>query len=239
MKRIFSVLALLLVGLMLVPVSSALASAPPVGRALLVLDASPFSTFGATADQMALTANGVSFDVVTSTQLVSNVNMIFSYHLIIFAGDQPQSYYNTLATSGWLRLYLLKFVEGGGNLVIHGVDEGYNGGFWTSPVFFPLMFNVGEVFSYDPTNYVVGSNPVLTGVSSPISGNYASHDYFTSVPSNALVLITNSAGFPTYFVWTLAFGKVYASTMPLEYYYETGGGVEATLLSNEIYYASH
>ena len=235
MKRPLSFLMLILVGLLIIPISSAFALTPPLGRALLVQDIAPWGT---TADQQALTANGVSFDVITSTQLVSNVNIIFNYHLIVFAGDQPQSYYNTLGASAWLRPYLLKFVEKGGNLVIHAVDMGFAGGFWTSPVFFPTMVNVGEVLSYDYTNYVVGSNPVLTGVSSTISGNYASHCYFTSLPPNALVLITNSAGLPTYFVWTLVGGKVYASVMPLEYYIGTENP-EATLLTNEMYYASH
>ena len=210
--------------------------------ALIVQNNAPWGCEGggSTADQTALTADGIGFTVVSSsTFLAMNPAQLLHYHEIIFAGDQLQSFYNALSTPV-VRTELEVVLAAGVNLVIHGVDEGFCGGFWPSQYVFPYPASpyIAHIHDYDGTNHIVGSGAVLTGVTSPITGNYASHGYFTNVPSGAKVLIENSINQPTYFTWALGKGTLYASTMTLEFYAAGGpGGPVAkftTLLDNEL-----
>jgi hypothetical protein len=235
MKRI--AIALLLVGFLLVfapfaPRSSALAQT----TALLVQDNPPWCS--STADQTALTHDGVSYTVVGSSAfLAMNVAQLLKYHEIIFAGNQYNSFYNKLSTP-LVRNELMILLSTGVNVVVHAIDlGGCEDGFWPGNYVFPYPAFVQHVFDYDYTNHVVGSGPVLSGVTSPISGNYASHDYFTNLPAGAKVQIENSINEPTYFTWTLGKGTLYASTMTLEFYYG-GASPYTTLLNNELLLAS-
>jgi hypothetical protein len=236
MKRFPIALVFLISALLLVPVISVTAGSPPaLGRALIVQDSAPWG--GLTSNQQALTAGGVSYDIITSTQLAANPGIIFSYHMVVFPSDQATSYYNKLKSISSLRALLLKYVISGHNVVIHGTDEGWAEGYWTGiGPFFPLTLDVTHVQFYDGTNHVVGTDRVLTGipVGTIFNGNFASHDYFTSLPATATTLIENSANNTTYFVWSMGAGRVYASCMTLEFYY---GGTYTVLLNNEMYYA--
>ncbi|HMD78638.1 MAG TPA: hypothetical protein VKF39_01490, partial [Nitrososphaerales archaeon] len=216
MKRIGFVL--LAVGFLLVlapfaPRTTALAQT----TALLVQDNPPWCS--STADQTALTADGVSYTVVSSSAFLSmNVGQLLRYHEIIFAGNQYNSFYTALGNKPVVRNEIMVLLSAGVNIVIHAIDQGgCEDGLWTGNYVFPYPAFVQHVVYFDGTNHIVGSSVVLTGVTSPITGNFASHDYFTNVPAGANVLIENSINKPTYFTWTLGRGTLYASTMTLEF----------------------
>jgi len=229
-------LALLSITFLLVLAPLAQSSAVAQPKALLVQNNPPWCD--STADQTALTHDGVSYSVVTSSQFLGmNVAQLLKYHEIIFAGNQYDSFYNALSTPV-VRNEMMILLSAGVNVVIHAIDEGgCEDGYWPGSYVFPYPANVQHVFDYDSTNHVVGSSPVLAGVTSPITGNYASHDYFTNLPTGANVLIENSADKPTYFTWKFGLGTLYASTMTLEFYYG-GASPYTTLLNNELLLAS-
>jgi hypothetical protein len=211
--------------------------------ALLVEDVLPWCN-GTGADQSALTADSIVYSTVTSTQFLSmNIAQLQAYKVIIFAGNQFASFYSALGKAS-VRIEIGALLGKGVNVIIHAVDMGGCGdAFWAGSFVFPIYLGVHHVFSPDDTDHVVGIGGVVTGVSSPIVGSAASHDYFTDLPTGAKVMIENSANEPVYFTYTFGKGTLFASTMTLEFY-GTGGsaggpGAYTTILLNEMRLANY
>jgi hypothetical protein len=176
----------------------------------------------------------VSYDIITPTQFSHmTLTQLNAYHTIIWSSQQ---YYQYAVDSTWqLRAYLLAFVSMGGNLVLHVTP--WSSGSYDYTGQFLFITPVGHVMYYDDVDHVVGTSTILSGVPSTITGSYASHAYFTNLPPGAKVLVDNSINQPTYFIWLLGKGTLYATMMTLEYAYANGqsGGI---LLQNELYAAT-
>jgi hypothetical protein len=215
--------------------------------ALLVEDTLPWGCDGGTgADQSALAAEAVVYNTVTSAQFLSmNVAQLQSYRMIIFAGNQFASTYSALGNPT-VRIEIGALLGKGVNIIIHAVDKGGCGNaFWGGSFVFPVYMSVQHVLDYDGTDHVVGIGGVVTGVSSPITGTDASHDYFTNLPAGSKVLIENSIDQPVYFTYTLGKGTLFASTMTLEFFGNGGpdggafGPAYTTILLNEVQLANY
>lgn len=124
--------------------------------------------------------------------------------------------------------YMGQLVSGGGNLDIHACDQGWNSGYWTTL----LPGGVLHVNNYETTNYVADpSHPVTQNISSPVSGNYASHGYFTNLLEGTTTFFKDGSDHPTGIEYTYNGGKVVASMQTLEWPNTT-----PTILSNTISY---
>ncbi len=84
--------------------------------------------------------------------------------------------------------------------------------------------NSGTVsYSTSGTNYIMNNeHPIVEGVTSPITGNSASHNFISVVPNGADTIITNVSNQPTLIEYDMGAGTVLVSTLTLEYYYPSG-----------------
>lgn len=190
---------------------------------LLIKDVDPW---GNTADEQVLSGLGMAYDVISSSAIATTA--LSNYCLVIVAGDQPTSFYETLQSN---MAQLEGFVSGGGALEIHAADGGWNGGSWSV-----MPGGVTHTFATDDLNYVVDpTNPIVAGVPSPFTGTLASHGSFTNLPEGTSVITTDSAGAPTTVIYKIGAGTVVAAEGPLEYGYATGEST-GVMLANMIPY---
>ncbi len=232
MKATYAAVFVLAISLLFIAPAFTRADGLPVrGRALIVQDHNPWSY---TSNQQILTNLGVSFDIITPTQFSHmTLSQLNAYHTIIWSSQQYYQY--QIVSIPVLRAYLVAFVAMGGNLVLHVTPWGSGSYDYTGQFLF--ITPVGHVMYYDDNDHVVGSSPILSGVPATITGTYASHAYFTNLPPGAKVLVDNSINQPTYFIWTLGKGTLYATMMTLEFAYGNGQG-GSLLLQNELYWAT-
>jgi hypothetical protein len=232
MKPLYGAVLVAAIAILFVSPAFAHADGLPVGgRALIVQDHNPW---GYNSNQLVLDGLGVSYDIKTPTEFSKmTLSQILSYHTIIWPSQQYYQY--QIVSSNIMRAYMLVFVIRGGHLVLHVTPWGSGSYDFTGYFIFPMGLNAGHVVSYDGTDKVVGSDPILSGVPSTITSNYASHGYFTGLPSIAHTLITDTSGRPVYFTWSLGSGKLYATMMTMEWQYGHGF---TTLLYNELYWAT-
>ncbi|MGQ9459424.1 MAG: hypothetical protein ACUVS5_14230, partial [Anaerolineae bacterium] len=146
---------------------------PLGGTVCIFKDANPWGT---TDVEQFLAAHGIPYEVHTSAEFGS---LDFTqYGMIIFSGDQPQSFYDAYAS------YVGKFedyVNTGGFLNFFSCDSGWNGGSLTAPLPGGMQWTGWIYENYnvvdDPTH------PVVQGVPNPFWGNYASHGHFSNLPA--------------------------------------------------------
>ncbi|MGC9025467.1 MAG: PKD domain-containing protein, partial [Chloroflexia bacterium] len=196
------------------PVRSTPSGGWPLGGTVCIFkDANPW---GSTATENILSANGIPYEVHTSAEFGS---LDFSqYGMIVFSGDQPQSFYDNYAA------YVGKFedyVNAGGFLNFFSCDSGWNGGSLTAPLPGGMQWTGWIYENYnvidDPTH------PVVQGVPSPFYGNYASHGHFSNLPADAHIIAHEQiGGQPTIVEYGLGAGWFIAFGQPLEISYDWG-----------------
>ena len=83
------------------------------------------------ANEQILTELGVSYDVMTASQLSSLAasDLINTYDMILITSDQNQVFYNDL---GPQMPKLEEFVKAGKVLQVHAANWGWHGGLWTT-----------------------------------------------------------------------------------------------------------
>lgn len=129
--------------------------------------------------------------------------------------DQHQSFYDAYAVS---QARFDTFVSSGGTLLFEACDEGWNGGSIVGAGA-TLPGGVVNALKYDNYNYNVNpTHPMMTGVPYPdeMSGNRASHNYFTGLPEISTILCTDSSQNPTLVEYKYGQGRVVATGQPLE-----------------------
>jgi hypothetical protein len=189
---------------------------------LLLQDNAPW---GGNANQRILTANGIAYDLVNVSSLIS-IDLT-RYRMVIVGSDQTTSFYRTLSS---LEGRLDEYVTTGGTLEFHGAGWGRNGGNASLVV---LPGQVGIERYSDRVNHVVQDHPIVDGVPAVLPGTYASHAYLLNLPVQAETLVTDQPGHPTLALYTHGAGRVVVGTQPLEYYYDRGGAI-GLILNNMI-----
>ena len=236
---------------------------------LLIEDKLPWSNhYTIDIDNLALNNLGVSHDVISSANLLTaiqaNSNYLSKYIFIMYASDQPQSYYQNLAilvgTSTNLGA-ISTYIKNGGFLIAHCADEGDNGGTWSGYQILPPMVtgynyqtkaitSTGTIThdstSSDTINIDSTTSPISNGLTSGdlSNWNYATNGYFIKPASpvsylyNTVMVDTNA--YPTYIDYIYYAGRVIATMQPVEWQYAGNhpglhnGNGIQTLLNNEI-----
>lgn len=130
--------------------------------------------------------------------------------------DQPQSFYDAYAVS---QARFDAFVEAGGTLLFEACDEGWNGGSLLDAGA-TMPGNVENRLSYDYSNTNVNpTHPMMENVEISLSGSYASHNYFTNLPTSATILCEDTNGEPTLVEYKVGLGRVVATGQPLEFHW--------------------
>ncbi len=164
------------------------------------------SSWGANPDEAILTANQIPFDVIASSALATTD--LSPYRMVVLPGDQPSSYYTNVNAS---LTALTNYVSAGHVLLyVMAAAENEPAG-WTAP-----GGAVRSALDLATSNVVLATGHLLVrGVSSPFSGNYASHGHFTTVPAGA-VLVTGVADAtkPTLITYQGGTGRVIALSWP-------------------------
>jgi len=186
---------------------------PLGGTVCIFKDANPW---GSTATESILAANGIPYEVHTSAEF--GTLDFTQYGMIVFSGDQPQSFYDNYASYVWK---FEDYVNAGGFLNFFACDSGWNGGSLTAPLPGGMQWTGWVYENYnvidDPTH------PVVQGVPSPFWGNYASHGHFSNLPADAHIIAHEQAGGqPTIVEYRLGSGWFIAFGQPLEISYDWG-----------------
>ncbi len=160
-------------------------------------------------------------------------NIILPINKIVWiVNDQPQSFYNTYAA------YQSKFddfVSNGGTLLFEACDKGWNGGSLVDAGG-SLPSGVVNNLNYSETNTVTNpTHPMMTGIAINLTGNYASHNYFTNLPTGHTYLTVDNENNPTLVEYRYNLGRVIAAGQPLEFYWN-GSNSLRQIYPNIIYY---
>jgi hypothetical protein len=206
----------------------------PGARALLIEDYCPW---GCCSNEAALTALGIPYDLIHSASL-ANTNLC-KYRFIMYASDQPQSYYNTIAANiNKISAYVHDCC---GLLIAHSCDKGWAGGYWTNIL--PADVVVGHQNAYYNSIHITDpSHCVVSGLDDTFFANwgYSVHGYFTNLPSgtNTIMVVNPSPSnrpMPTYIDYQYGQGRVWASMHTAEWgYYGCSYPAGAQFLLNEL-----
>jgi hypothetical protein len=193
---------------------------------LVIMDSYPW---GSAAIQYILDAYGIPYDQVNSSDIPAID--LSPYAVVIIPSVQGSGYYNTYNSN------LTKFeayVAAGGVLELHGatqVDE--------TPYPAPPGGVVNN-YAEESYNYVEEpTHPLVVGVPNPMSGGWASHNYFTNTYTGTTVICTRGStpgGEPTLIEYPYGSGLVIASGQTLEYGYRNNQDA-GIILHNMIPYA--
>lgn len=189
--------------------------------------------WGSSAITNILTANGETFSVANSATFPG---MDFSpYDVIIVASDQVPAFHTVFAANfGKFQA----FVQAGGSLEVHAATCG-----WNSPCGYSVQLPGGvfTVEEYDFYNLVADpTNPIVTGVSSPFYGNYASHGYFSNLVAGTEIITTaQTSGRPTTIQYHFGAGVVTATCCTYEFGYNNGQQAGTMLVNNLNYACNH
>jgi hypothetical protein len=212
---------------------------------LIIKDVNPWGCDGSI---QALNEMGEPYDVRNASQ-IPGVNL-GEYKVVIISSDQRTSTYNALAAN---RPALESYVTGGGVLVAHAADLGWNDGHWATS-FLPGGVHHGHTYGQlvsilDPSHPIVAGLPgggVVTD-SQLDNWNYSVHGYFTNLPAETTKVIGvtgNPQGQPTYIEYSFGQGHVMATMHTLEWVWPGCGGASLpnatagrNLLRNELRYA--
>lgn len=142
------------------------------------------------------------------------------HDMVMIVNDQPQEFYDVLAAN---EDYFYDFVEAGGKMVFGAADYGWNGSD-ISGVTMPA--GITSVHLYASNNLIPDLNlPLVEGLTSPLSGSYASHRSFSNLPAGSTVYCTDPDGDATLFEFPLGAGKIMMTGQTLEYGYSNAQGV--------------
>jgi len=182
--------------------------------------------WGTTVWEQVCLANGIPYEIHTSSEFAT---LDFSqFQVIVVCSVQSGAFYATLNAN---EAKFVNYVTNGGFLFFSGCTQ------IVSPRPIPPgsgMSNTRVTDSYnvidDPTH------PAVAGLSSPIYGTWASHNYFTNAPAGAhLIAHGQTHGFPTLIEYTLGSGVVLASGQTLEFGFETSQGAGQVLVNGLLY----
>jgi hypothetical protein len=183
------------------------------GRVAIFKDADPWASI---TTEAFLGANGIPYDVHTSAEFGS-LNF-GNYAMIVFSGDQPQSFYDAYA--GFVSKFE-NYVAGGGFLNFFACDRGPHTGTLGAPLPGGMSWASG-VFEW--RNVISEpAHPVVQGVPNPFYGSYASHGHFGSLPAGAHTIAREQSGLkPTIVEYPIGAGWLIAFGQPLELSAELG-----------------
>ncbi|KFI35207.1 hypothetical protein HX99_06520 [Peptococcaceae bacterium SCADC1_2_3] len=218
-------------------------------EALLIQDTAPW---GLDADEAVLNEFGIAYDLINSASLAAhNLN---GYKFIMYASDQPTSYYQNIAAN---LAKIEAYVSGGGLLLAHSCDGGWNGGYWGGLNILPGnvahldywdggQYGSQAIHILDPAHGVVVGDGTFTLTDAYLSGwNWSTHGIFTDLvpeakplsPEINQVMVSNEGDGgdgPTYIDYNYGNGKVLATMQTIEWGYAIGC---PELLRNEVRFA--
>lgn len=157
------------------------------------------------------------YEFVTSDEIAGFSLNPFN-DLLIIANDQNQAFYDNVAASNDK---INTFVHSGGTIMWEVCDNGWAGGdINNAGIELPADIDINLQFEY--YNYITNpDHKLFTGIDGDtLYNNYASHEYFTSLPDglNELMRGTDS-GEPTLVVYPYGAGIVFMTGQPLEHAY--------------------
>jgi hypothetical protein len=197
---------------------------------LVLQDNLPWSTPAVTD---ILTANGEIFSVANSATF-PGLNFD-DYDVIIVCSDQRPEFHTVFAANF---TKFENFVLGGGSLEVHAATCGHN-----SPCGYSVLLPGGVYTTEQYDNYnnvVMGAHPIVAGVGSPFSGNYASHGFFSNlVTGTEIITETTSNNKPTTIQYYYGSGVVTATTCTYEWGYSHGQEAGEMLVNNLNYSCDH
>ncbi|SHH20088.1 hypothetical protein [Thermosipho atlanticus] len=149
-------------------------------------------------------------------------NLQFNFgDLLIIEGDQPQDFYDIYTAH---KSTFDNFINNGGIMLWVAADNGWAYGDFTST----LPGSVTWRDSYESTNDVATFNhPITINFPSQMVGNFASHGGFqitnNNLINNVVIYMQETTGLlPTFIEYRYGYGRVIATTVPLEWYVENG-----------------
>jgi len=197
------------------------------GKVLLIKDVDPW---GYSSNEEVLMNLGISYDVANSRD-VADIDLS-KYKVVIIASDQPQSFYDTMAT---LMPKFEDYVSKGGILEVHACDMGWQGGYWSEL----LPGHVHHETYYDQYNYIVDpEHPIVEGLTDEDfqNWNHVSHGYFTDLVEGTHIILVDSEERPTFIEYKFGAGVVVASMETLEWTVQRGYCQDGKILYNTISY---
>jgi len=190
---------------------------------LIIEDSYPWGT---TSNEAILTALGIPYDVVGSSDLP--FVDLHPYHLVLVPSDQSSDFYLRLAAQS---AQIDSFVTAGGVLEFHAAGWGSLDGD-ASQVTLPGGMHIH--LSIATGNRVLApAHPLMHGVPDPFYGLYVSHAYFTEIPQNAEALASDEAGNVDLVVYRFGAGLVVTGCQTFEYSFAVGQDA-GTILMNMI-----
>jgi hypothetical protein len=203
-------------------------SSPIVSGGATVLIVQNLEPWGSNANEAVLSANGIAFDVIRSSQLATT--NLSDYRVLLVPSDQPTSFYSVFAAR---EDQVNDFVAGGGILEFHAAGWGWNGG---NASLVTLPGGMGIEQFYSSINRVLEpGHPLMDGVPDPFFGSSASHSYFTNVPPGALHIADDGTGRANLVEYTFGSGRVVTGGQTFEYGYDNSQD-SGTILLNMIPY---
>lgn len=209
------------------------------------------------ADVNELMVQNLPFCVISSNQLGSRNLAQFSE--IIIASTQNQAFYDNLFPGGSIDPSISDWVQHGGVLSANLADCAA-GGSWSSTSCssdssssYTFLGGVTHVvFFSNDNNITTQSHPIITGQFGGTDGGqvaddsclqdldcwqYASHGYFTNLPAETTMILTDSNG-PVFIEYHYGDGLVIATTTSIEWRYDyfQQNYQNLKLLANEIGY---
>lgn len=162
-----------------------------------------------------------TYEYATSADIGTKV--LDPYHdLVMIVNDQVPAFYNALAAN---EDYFYDFVLAGGKLVFGACDQGWNGGVIDGVT---LPAGILSAFHGSITNDIPDLTlPLVAGLTSPLSGSWASHRSFTNLPAGSIVYCTDDIGNATLLEFDWGLGKILLTGQTLEFGYVNGQGVGA------------
>lgn len=193
---------------------------------LLVEDRQPFGP--TQSNERVLVANGLTYTTINSGRLAATD--LSAYGLVIVAGDQPASFYSTLAAQA---AQLDDYVYAGGILEFHAGGNISSIGF-LNLVVLPggVRLEPGFLFTLE---IVAPDHPLLAELASPL--RLAPSAYFTGLPADAEVVLQAEPGKPVLAVYRHGNGAVVTGSHPLDVSFSNPPGGEEQILRSMIPYA--
>jgi hypothetical protein len=157
-----------------------------------------------------------TYEIISSSSM-STVPLIPGTDLVIISNDQTQTFYNNYAAS---QVRFTSFVNNGGALFWEACDKGWNyGSMETAGLSLPG--NIQANYLIDSYNYVADPNlPLVAGLPLKMDHNYASHEYFTSLPDGTTIYCTGTNKLPTLIEFNFGAGWIIMTGQPLEHQFD-------------------
>ncbi len=200
-----------------------------------------------------LKAQNKKFCIINSGEIgIANLNQ---FPEIIISAAQIQSFYDNLFPGNVVHPALVGYVQNGGILSANLTDNASGpgaGGNWDDRTFIGGLTHTNDFTQNN--NIVFSSHPIITGQFGGVNGgqvvditsfqdlddwNFASHGFFTNLPSNTRTILRDVFNRPVLIEYSFGNGIVIASQITNEWRYAGDFGSllqNKKLLSNEIGY---